>query len=131
MNVLRANFDLIAGRVPCYELAHGLNHLGLITRSDLVDISFESTNKQSWTTLLDIIDTSENKDDCTYETWTYIRSRHPNVSFHIRQIELGARLRTPIGDNAEVIVTASLYDEEMCVDIRRYKVSTLKLLFFT
>ena len=123
MNVLRNNFELIADRVRAYELADGLWHLGLFTSSQVSDVSFEMTNKQSWTRLLDMIDELETKDECTYEIWAYIHTRYPNISFHIRQIELGARLRTPIGDRAEAVVTCSLSDEEMCVDIRKHKVS--------
>jgi len=123
MNVLRNNFELISGRVSTYELASALWDLGLLPWWQLQEISDRMTNKESLARLLDMIEGAENANECIYEIWSNIRSRYPNVSFHIRQIELGVRLRMPIGTKAEVVVTVSLYDEDLCVDIRRYHVS--------
>jgi hypothetical protein len=123
MEVLKRNAEYISSRVSVEDIAERLKDVSLVSREEYLDICSKRCNQDSYKELLNLLNCKFNTEECSYFIWNIIRSDYRAVSQNIKEIELGLRMKVPIGTQGNTILTVALYDGEPAIDIRKYKVT--------
>lgn len=120
MDVLKNNREYISSRVSAETLAENLYDSGYINGYNYGMICTQETQHlQMFDSLLDAL--LEGGDtEGIYYIWEIIRERYPHVSANIHEIQMGVRMKVPIGEMK--VLTVAGYGCDIGVDIRQYEV---------
>lgn len=119
MELLRINQELISYHIRALETAEDLKIHNYINEYDLYEIRNQNDNQSSFKKLLQILE-DNNSVQGILKLHEIIRHTYPMLNAIIPGIQTGLRFKRFIGDYK--IVKISLFNKELAVDIRKFKV---------
>ena len=91
----------------------------MIDSSEFELIQLQTDQHAKFDKILESLDTRSST-KAVYHIWDFIRNSYPLLSANIAEIQLGLRLKFPLGNMK--VLTVGLYNDTLGIDIREYKV---------
>lgn len=122
MELLKSYQDLISHHIRVVEAAEILKIHNYINQFDLYEIRSQQDDQTAFKKLLEILE-AHGCSSGIAKLHKLIRQSYPILSANIPDIKMGLRFKRVLGGFK--IVKVSLFNEELAVDIRKYKVSQI------